>query len=164
MRRRTLILGLLCAMVLANCYGSFSLTRKVYDWNGEMSNKFIRSAVFWVLTIIPVYPAAAFVDVVLLNTIEFWMGENPVALRGDQMQEKTVQANGKTYLLKMGRNQIQIRQTIGPDQGHEIALIFDEAHKSWFMHSQGQIRKIVSFESQDVVLFRPDGQSERIPL
>lgn len=164
MRTRSLSLALLCALFLANCYGSFSLTRKIYNWNGDLNNKFVRSAVFWVLTIVPVYEAGAFVDAVLLNTIEFWMGENPVSLNGENRIEKTVRANGKIYNVAMGQNQILIRQTKGPDVGKELTLILDETRKSWFLKSEAGMQRIVSFDKKEVVLFHPNGQIERIPM
>lgn len=164
MRKRSLALALLAALLLANCYGSFTLTRKIYNWNGDLENKFLRSAMFWVLTIVPVYEAGAFVDAVLLNTIEFWMGENPVSLNGKEQIEKTVRANGKLYNVAVGQSQIRIRETEGPHAGKEITLVFDETLRAWFLKSESGLQRIVTFADREVVLYHPNGQVERIPL
>lgn len=67
------------AIMSVGCYGSFSLTKKVYNWNGSMEGKWVQELVFLVLNIVPVYGVAAWIDVVILNSIEFWTGNNPMA-------------------------------------------------------------------------------------
>ncbi len=61
------------------CYGSFQLTNKVYKFNGGLGGKWVNELGFLVMVIIPVYTVAALVDAVILNTIEFWTGKNPMA-------------------------------------------------------------------------------------
>ncbi len=64
--------------LLGGCYGSFALTKKVHEWNGEVSeNKFVVWVAFLGLTIIPVYGVAIAVDALVMNTVEFWTGDNP---------------------------------------------------------------------------------------
>lgn len=79
-RRMLLTLGLLG---LGGCWGSFNLTGRVYDWNGSFGSKWASWAVFLVFIIIPVYGTLLFIDAVVLNTIEFFSGKNPVSRRAD---------------------------------------------------------------------------------
>jgi hypothetical protein len=65
---------------LSGCYGKFALTRKIYAVNGEVKEKYLRSLVTWAFIIAPVYGVAALADFILFNTIEFWSGNNPVAV------------------------------------------------------------------------------------
>ncbi|MCX7997713.1 MAG: DUF3332 domain-containing protein [Leptospiraceae bacterium] len=80
-----LILGVLLGST-SNCFGKFSLVRKVYQFNDSINagsgliNRFVKTLVFYVLNFIPVYGIAGLVDVVILNLIEFWTGSNPLAL------------------------------------------------------------------------------------
>lgn len=67
------------AMMSVGCYGSFNLTKKVYNWNGSMEGKWVQELVFLALVIVPVYSIAGMIDVVILNLIEFWTGKNPMA-------------------------------------------------------------------------------------
>lgn len=67
------------AIMSVGCYGSFNLTKKVYNWNGSMEGKWVQELVFLVLNIVPVYGVAAWIDAVILNSIEFWTGKNPMA-------------------------------------------------------------------------------------
>lgn len=72
--------ALLSAVVFSGCYGKFALTRKVYEINGQITNnKFVHSLVAWVFLWLPVYGLAGFADFVVLNTIEFWTGNNPMS-------------------------------------------------------------------------------------
>jgi Domain of unknown function (DUF3332) len=66
-------------LMMSGCYGSFNLTKKVYKWNGTVGTKWTNELVFLVLTVIPVYSIAVGIDAVVLNSIEFWTGTNPVA-------------------------------------------------------------------------------------
>lgn len=75
----SLLAAVVASSTLTGCYGKFALTRKVYQINGQVSDKYLRSAVTWAFIIVPVYGVASFLDFVLFNTIEFWSGHNPVA-------------------------------------------------------------------------------------
>lgn len=77
-------LGLLGAATMGTgCWGSFSLTGKVYDWNGSFGSKWASWAVFLVFIILPVYGVLLFVDAIVFNTIEFFSGNNPVKRSAD---------------------------------------------------------------------------------
>jgi len=62
----------------SGCFGKFQLTRKVYDVNKSIDDKYVRSAATWIFVIVPVYGLAALLDLIVFNVIEFWTGENPV--------------------------------------------------------------------------------------
>ena len=75
-------IGLLlaAAMFTSGCYGPFLLTRKVWKWNGEVSdNKWVVEVVYLVCTWLPVYGVAGLADAVIFNSVEFWTGKNPMA-------------------------------------------------------------------------------------
>ena len=77
-------LGLVGAATLSSgCWGSFSLTGKVYDWNGTFGSKWASWGVFLVFTILPVYGTLLFLDAVIFNTIEFFSGNNPIKRSAD---------------------------------------------------------------------------------
>jgi hypothetical protein len=66
-------------MATTACFGSFALTRKVYNFNkGVSSDKWIRWLMFLVLVIVPIYGVSQLLDALLFNSIEFWGGRNPV--------------------------------------------------------------------------------------
>jgi hypothetical protein len=75
-----LALGLAAALPLLGCYGSFGLVRKIYKFNGEVSqDKWAREGVFLLLNFAPVYSGAAFLDSIFFNAVEFWTGETLIS-------------------------------------------------------------------------------------
>ena len=78
----------------AGCFGKFQLTRKLYDINQSIDEKYVRSATTW-LFVIP-YAVTGLLDFVVFNVIEFWTGENPVA--GAKVTKVYAQGNGRTVL------------------------------------------------------------------
>jgi len=88
------------------CYGSFQLVQKVHKFNGTLGSKWVNELGFIVMVVIPVYGVASFIDVVILNLIEFWSGKNPMAVNnGTQtifLPQGSVALNGQdnTYTLR----------------------------------------------------------------
>jgi hypothetical protein len=78
----------------AGCFGKFQLTRKLYDINQSIDEKYVRSAATWIF-VIP-YAVTGLLDFVVFNVIEFWTGENPVAEA--KVTKVYAQGNGRTVL------------------------------------------------------------------
>jgi len=79
MHRRTFTASLAAAAITTTgCFGSFRGLNWVYDFNkGVSSSKVVQWLVFLALVIIPVYEIAALVDILILNSLEFWgMAQN----------------------------------------------------------------------------------------
>jgi hypothetical protein len=79
--RRSAVLSVVALGLVASsgCFGSFNLTRKTYAYNKSVSpDKWVQEVVFLAFMVIPVYSVVGAVDVLILNSIEFWTGENPV--------------------------------------------------------------------------------------
>jgi hypothetical protein len=109
------MLAMVLAMVsMQGCYGKMALTKKVYNVNGQVSDKFLRSLVTWAFIIVPVYQVSALVDFVLFNTIEFWSGRNPVAL-GEK--EFMYSENGDTFKVHAQKSGETLRYTFNRFHG-----------------------------------------------
>ena len=72
------VLALCASMGLSSCIGSFALTNKVISWNNQVGSKFVNELVFFAFWILPVYEVTALADVLIINSIEFWSGNNPL--------------------------------------------------------------------------------------
>lgn len=100
----SLILAILISTI-GGCYGSFNLVKKVHKWNGTFGDKFVNEIGFLVLNIVPVYGVAAFVDAVVLNSIEFWTGRNPSSSSNetivplDENNSLTLRGSDQTMVL-----------------------------------------------------------------
>ena len=71
-----LVLGLACP----SCLGPDHLYNSIKNWNAELSEQdWVNELVFLGLMIIPVYPIAGALDILLFNTINYWSGENTIS-------------------------------------------------------------------------------------
>ncbi|MCR9141489.1 MAG: DUF3332 domain-containing protein [bacterium] len=85
-----LLIAGLCFTGAARCYGSFALTRTLHSAVGSIENRWLRSIVFFLIACWPlpiVYGVAILADAIILNTVEFWSGANPMAHRYDARGE-----------------------------------------------------------------------------
>jgi len=96
--RRTAVLAIAAVGLLGSsaCFGSFNLTRKVWTFNKNVSpDKFVQELVFLAFAAIPVYSIAAGLDALIINSIEFWTGENPV-----QIAKRTTTDDGRLLVQR----------------------------------------------------------------
>lgn len=63
---------------LGGCFGKFAVTRKVYELNASVHDRYLRNVVTWAFIFFPVYWVSGVLDLFIFNTIEFWSGRNPV--------------------------------------------------------------------------------------
>lgn len=74
---------------VSGCFGSFSLVKKVYKFNEGLGTKWVQELGFVVMSIVPIYGGATLIDALILNSIEFWTGDKPVATTIKSSDEKT---------------------------------------------------------------------------
>lgn len=105
MKRSIALVALLAFLPAANvaCFGSFQLTRKLYQFNREASqDKWVRWLVFLAMACFPVYGFGMLVDAVFGNSVEFWGGKNPFAA-GDPRTRVAVGPEGE--VLRASRDE-----------------------------------------------------------
>lgn len=129
------------------CFGSFSLVRTIYDFNDSVSdNKVVKTLVFYALNIIPVYGAAGFVDVVVLNLIEFWTGSNPLSMEVGEVEEQLLTIKGEEYRVKASKNKMEFIKLEGDQEMDMGVLTFDTKDNSWNFEKDGELNKIASYD------------------
>ncbi len=120
-------LALLCAgtIVLSGCYGSYAFTKKIHRWNGSLGNKWINSCVHFLMWVFPVYEISIWlIDGLVLNTVEFWTGSNPVA-SGDSYYEKDAQGNS-VAAVKNEDGTLSVQYTTTKGETMNLTLQRDE--------------------------------------
>ena len=97
-------------LAASGCYGGFNLTRNLYKWNGNIdvnadkkTNQVVQSAVMVVLWAIPVYQLAILADALVVNSIQFWTGKNPVEASAEPLI-RTVDKGDERYVQTFSRN------------------------------------------------------------
>jgi len=122
--RRTIALAVMLAVLpaVSGCFGSFHITRKVYNFNKSATpNKWVRWCLFMGMNIIPVYALATFADVFFANAVEFWTGSNPIVVKLEP--QRAVGADGSVAQLIPvdGGARIVVTETNGAV--HEMTLL-----------------------------------------
>ena len=112
------------SILCSSCIGSFKLWNGLREWNQGIGNKFVNELVFIALNIVPVYGVAYFADVVVLNTIEFWSGSNPVASN----EVKEVKGENGNYLVASNENGYTITNK---EDNQSLNLVYNKENKSW---------------------------------
>ena len=90
----SVMLFAMAPFVFGGCYGNFPLTKAIYRLNGDISrNSIVQQVTFWVFVIVPVYGVGMFADAIVFNLVEFWTGEQLLAVG------PTMDSNGNTVCL-----------------------------------------------------------------
>jgi len=132
------------SLLCSSCIGSFSLFNKYEKWQCNMtSNKYVNGIVGLILQPI-VGGVCLFVDAVVLNTIEFWTGSNPMALNKVQ----TVKGqDGRYYAVKTLKDGYEVKAPNG-----EITLFtHDSKTESWSITQNGVTKEIIRFNADGTI-------------
>ncbi len=145
------------AVLFSSCIGSFRLTGDLYDWNRSVGSKFANELVFLVFCIVPVYEVAVAIDAIVLNSIEFWSGDNPM-----DASVQTVRGENGEYLVERGAAGYTVTHTATDES---IEFRFDADAQSWSVVSGGQSVELFSFVDADhVKMHLPDGTTTEVEL
>ena len=72
------------AFLCSSCIGSFGLHSRLLSWNQNIDdNKFVNELAFFALAVVQAYTVSWLADAIILNSVEFWTGTNPMASIGD---------------------------------------------------------------------------------
>ncbi len=127
--RKVLVIAILAVFTtsLTGCFGEFSLTRKLYQWNDNVSSdKFVKTLVFYGLNFIPVYSIAGAADFFIFNLIEFWTGSNPISMSEGEHEYQYVDYKGTTYEMHASQNMMEISKFDSGQKDHIVTFRFDD--------------------------------------
>ena len=136
MKKKSLTLAvaatLAASMTFSSCIGSFGLTNKLLSWNQSINSKFVNELVFIAFHIIPVYEITILSDILVLNSIEFWSGSNPV-IAGT----KVIDGKDGRYLVEWNKEGYKITNE---STDAVVELNFNEDEKTWSVETpQGNV-------------------------
>lgn len=135
MRKTTMFISIILMMIMgtvqSSCIGSFKLSKKVLTWNKSLGGKFLNELVYILFWVLPVYEVSLLIDGLVLNTIEFWSGSNPVAMKSGEMETKIVEQNGVKYQVTASQNRFDFIQLDGPQKGQAGAFVYNPSTQTW---------------------------------
>lgn len=154
MKKHHLMSAGLCALALTipmtSCIGNFALTKKVLAWNNKIGNKFVNELVFIAFWVLPVYEVTALADVLVINSIEFWSGSNPLTA-----STKIIPTDHGDYLVECDGKGYTVTHR---DSGESMRLDFEEENRTWSLVTEEGNYPLMTFvDDTHVALPAPDG-------
>lgn len=146
------------SLVFSSCIGSFGLTNKVLAWNKSIGSKFVNELVFIAFCIVPVYEVTALADILVINSIEFWSGDNPLTA-----STKVVDTENGRYLIACdGKGYTITNETTG----HAVRLDFEQSTRTWSVETEGgdNIPFMTFTDDSHVKMLTPGGGSMDVAL
>lgn len=146
------------SMLTTSCIGSFALTNKLLAWNKGVGSKVVNELVFIGFWILPVYEVSALADLLVINSIEFWSGSNPMACGTKVIDGKDgrylVDCDGKGYTIT------------SENDGSIVRLDFDTASQTWSVNLPGQepVDFMTFIDDKHVLMPGTDGNMVKVEL
>jgi hypothetical protein len=162
MRKKHLVLATVVAlsasMMMQSCIGSFALFNKVKNWNDHVGDKFVNEIVFVAMWVLPVYELCFVADLFILNSIEFWSGENPALAS----EVKVVDGKDAKYLVARNEGCYTITNMTTKQV---TRFNFNAEDNSWSLENNGQEVKLFTFvDDTHVDVITRDGSYTRVEL
>jgi hypothetical protein len=156
---KTLVCLVACSVVLSSCVGSFSLFNHLAQWNKKATrSKILNELIFLVIS--PAYAVCGVADVLVLNTIEFWSGSNPMASNVGKTQN-VLGNDGKLYAVKTLKDGYQITTP----EGAVSLFSYDKKTNSWSMTVNGKTTEIFRFNDDGTIQASlNNGQKINVPV
>ena len=147
------------AFLFSSCIGSFGLHSKLLNWNQGIGNKFVNELVFLAFNIIPVYGICYLADALVINSIEFWSGSNPMASIGEVKKVKGENGNYLVETLENGYSITKEGETASMD------LIYNKEANTWNVVANGESAELVKMNNDGTAdLFLPNGEKMNVTL
>lgn len=140
------------ACLTTSCIGSFGLFNKVLDWNKQATgNKFLNWLIFIVIS--PAYVLCGVADMIVINSIEFWSGTNPLA-ENIGKTENIMGSDGKLYAVTTLEDGYEVK---APD-GKIVNFKHNAEDDSWSMIQDGKTTKLLRIKDKETAeIYLKDG-------
>ncbi len=148
--------AILCSS-MTSCMGKFALTRNLYAWNDQVSNKFVNEIVFVAFWILPVYEVCGLADLLVLNTIEFWSGDNPMTA-----STKSIDTDHGRYLVECDGKGYDITLET---TGEKFRLDFAQESNTWSLKTDGKEYPLMTYlDDTHVSVPMPSGEWQTVEI
>lgn len=147
------------SLLFSSCVGSFRTFNRLSSWNQTIGNKFVNELVFLAFSIIPVYGVAYLADALVINSIEFWSGSNPMANIGDV---KKVKGENGNYAVKTLENGYSITKE---GETASMELTYNKEANTWSVAANGESAELLKINNDGTAdLFLPNGEKMNVTL
>ena len=147
--------------LLSSCYvGKFALFNSYAKWQTNMtSNKYVNAIVGFIIGPI-VGGVCMLADVLVLNSIEFWSGSNPVAANNIGKTQQVMGKDGRYYAVTTLKNGYEVKSPTG-----EITnFIHNDANDSWSVEQDGVVKELFRFNADGSIQANINGEQKDFTL
>lgn len=146
------------SLLFSSCIGSFGLWSNLRNWNEGIGSKFVNEIVFLAFHIVPVYEVAYLADILVLNSIEFWSGSNPVAEIGSI---RTIKGENGNYAIRTNEDGYTI--TKEGEEEKELNLVYNSENRTWNAEAEGQSFELIRMNEDGTISYQQqDGTMKTI--
>ncbi len=151
---KSAVVALAGTMLFTSCIGSFSLFNKLAAWNNDATgNKFLNAIIGVVIS--PAYGICLMADWWVLNSIEFWTGNQVLADVGKT--QPVVGRDGDFYLITTIVDGYSISNETKKQTSY---LKFDKENSVWSYEADGQVSKLLRVNADNTLtVFLPNGDT-----
>jgi len=150
-----LVLG--TSLITTSCIGSFALTNKVLNWNKQVGSKFVNELVFFAFWVLPVYEVTGLADLLVINSIEFWSGDNPVTA-----STKVIDTDNGRYLVDCDGKGYTVTYEA---TGESYRLEFSKDDNTWSLRTEEGIYPFMTMlDRNHVKMITPEGDFRAVEL
>lgn len=137
---------LIGSMFYSSCIGSFSLFNSYAKWQRHMTdNKYVNAIVGFILMPI-VGGVCLFVDSLVLNTIEFWTGDNPMHASIGKTKQ-VMGSDGRYYAVTTLKDGYEIKAPTG-----ELSYFkYDKQQNIWSLEQNGKTTELFRFNQDGTI-------------
>ncbi len=159
---------ILSIFLTGNCFGKFSMVRKIYEINSDITfgqqgkmGGVIKSIFMIIFLILPVYAISAFVDVILFNIIEFWTDKNPLG-SNENFKEEIISSNGTSITKNISGNRMDL--VIKNNEKIETIILFKDKPGKFYSEKNQKLEEIklesTEFGSVSIFSMSTSGESK----
>lgn len=144
---------LLGGVAFSSCIGTYSLFNKYAEWQRTMTgNKFVNAIVGFILT--PIVGGICFLaDSLVLNSIEFWTGDNPVASNVGESQN-IMGSDGLLYTVTTLKDGYEVKAPNG-----ELSYFkYDKKTNVWSFQQNGTTRELFRYNNDGTLTTLTDSE------
>ena len=155
---KVMALLLMGSVAYSSCIGSFGLLNAYAKWQTSMTgNKFVNGIVGIILGSVAV-PVCMAADLLILNTIEFWSGSNPVASNVGKTQ-KVLGSDGRFYAVTTLKNGYEVKSPTG-----EVSYFLHDAQTdTWSLQQNGVTTELFRYNG-DGTLTTLSGKASQLTV
>jgi len=148
------------SLLFSSCFvGKYGLWNKYIKWQTNMtSSKFINPIVGFILVPI-VGTVCTLADVLVLNTIEFWSGSNPVQANVGKTKQ-VMGKDGQYYAVTTLKNGYEVKAP----NGDVTYFIHNDKDDSWSVEQNGVSKELFRFNGDNTIKATVNGETHDFTL